>query len=189
MGKITFITGGARSGKSSFAEKIAAAYPDVAYIATSIATDSEMEERIRLHRQRRPYNWRTYEAYKGIRKIIKDIDKGAILLDCVTVMVTNIMMECDIDWDHCTTEQSGYVEALVKDEIVDMLDAARGSSADFIIVSNEVGMGLVPAYPLGRIFRDIAGRINQFIASYADEAYFMVSGIPIELKPGNGFAQ
>ncbi|MDI3508118.1 MAG: adenosylcobinamide kinase / adenosylcobinamide-phosphate guanylyltransferase [Clostridiales bacterium] len=183
MGRVTFITGGARSGKSAFAERLARQYgDDVAYIATSIATDAEMEERIRLHRLRRPAGWTTYESYKGIGDIINGTDKSVVLLDCITIMITNLMLEYDIDWDHCTVEQIDAVEHAIRAEIKIMLDAAKGGKADLIIVSNEVGMGLVPDYPLGRIFRDIAGRVNQLIAAQADEVYFIVSGIPLKLK-------
>lgn len=185
MGRIAFITGGARSGKSAFAERLARQYgDDVAYIATSIATDAEMEERIRLHRLRRPSGWTTYESYKGIGDIINGTDKSVVLLDCITIMVTNLMLEHDIDWDNCTVEQTDAIEHDVRAEIKIMLDAAKDGKADLIVVSNEVGMGLVPDYPLGRIFRDIAGRMNQFIAAQADEVYFIVSGIPLKLKPG-----
>lgn len=185
MGKIIFVIGGARSGKSAFAESLARQYgDDVAYIATSIATDAEMEERIRLHRQHRPASWTTYEAYKGIGAIINGINAKAVLLDCITIMITNLMMEQDIDWDHCTVEQADRAEALVRAEVEAMLASAKNSCADLIAVSNEVGMGLVPEYPLGRVFRDIAGRINQIIAKQADEVYFVVSGIPIRIKPG-----
>lgn len=187
MGRIIFITGGARSGKSTFAEKLARQYgDDVAYIATSIATDTEMEERIRLHRMRRPPAWITYESYKDIGEIINGIDRGAVLLDCITIMITNLMLERYIDWDHCTIEQADAVENDVKREIEAMLAAAKNGRTNLIAVSNEVGMGLVPEYPLGRVFRDIAGRMNQLIAEHADEVYFIVSGVPLKLKPDAG---
>lgn len=187
MSKIIYVTGGARSGKSTFAEKQAMLHhPQVTYIATSIAFDDEMKSRIMKHRQQRPSVWKTIEAYKNMEKIIKEIDNDtkAILLDCLTIMASNLILEEDIDWDDngIVDNRIDSIENKVMQEVDGMLRAIRDKNICAILVSNELGMGLVPPYKLGRIFRDIAGRMNQLVAREADEAFFLVSGIPIKLK-------
>jgi len=176
MGKITFITGGARSGKSYHAEQMAKRYRDVAYIATGVVTDDEMKLRVERHKQQRPAAWKTYEAPYDIAQ--------AYLVDCITVHITNLLLQEKIDWDSATLglEEQKRLEETVEKKISELLSAMEKSPAHFIIVSNEVGMGLVPAYSLGRIFRDAAGRANRAIAAQAAEAYFSVSGILIPLK-------
>jgi len=184
-GKIVFITGGARSGKSDFAERIAQQKGEkVVYIATSIPCDDEMKQRITKHRARRPQHWKTFEAFKDIDEIIQQVgsDVDVILLDCVTVMVTNLLLQTGIDFEKCSLEMIDEIESEIKGEIGKILKAAEKVNAYTIIVSNEVGMGIVPEYRLSRIFRDIAGRINQMIARKADDVYLVVSGIPMRLK-------
>ncbi|MGL4370082.1 MAG: bifunctional adenosylcobinamide kinase/adenosylcobinamide-phosphate guanylyltransferase [Spirochaetota bacterium] len=105
-----------------------------------------------------------------------------MLLDCVTVMVTNLMLEDSVLWDCAGAEAVGAAEKRINDEIDDLILSARRFSGMTVIVSNETGMGIVPADPLSRHFRDIAGRINQKLAACADEAYFAVSGIPVKIK-------
>ncbi len=183
---ITFITGGARSGKSRYAEKLAMAYDEVTYVATAQAFDDEMLARIAAHRARRPAGWKTLEAYKGLGEAIAGMS-GAVLVDCLTVMVTNLLMEAPVtreafDWDAITSEQAALLESYVMDEMQELRGGLERTAASVILVSNEVGLGLVPPYPLGRIFRDIAGRVNAMFAEMADEAIFMVSGLPMRLK-------
>ena len=186
MGKIIYITGGARSGKSSFAEKkVFESEKEKIYIATAISFDEEMKERVRLHKIQRGEDWITIEGYKNISNILseyKNLNK-IILLDCLTNMVTNNMiMDRDVDWDKITQESLRDIENEIKNEVQDLIDFIKDSSLDMIVVSNEVGMGLVPPYALGRYFRDIGGRMNQLVAKESDEAYLVVSGLELKLK-------
>jgi adenosylcobinamide kinase / adenosylcobinamide-phosphate guanylyltransferase len=185
MGSIIYITGGARSGKSSFAEKLLAHESDVLYIATAVPLDDEMRRRIALHRERRPASWTTLEATADFETVIPRHakEKRALLVDCVTIMVTNLMLRHpSMSADTITPDDADAAEELVLREIRGLLTAARHFTGQTLIVSNETGLGIVPATPLGRHFRDIAGRANQLIATAADTAYLMVSGIPVKIK-------
>lgn len=182
---LIMVTGGARSGKSQFAESLAVKYAgySVLYIATSIPFDDEMKERVRRHRERRPKEWETVEAYNGISDIIRSTDKKAVLLDCLTVMVSNLLLEIDMTWEEKDLEDVDRAEEKITKEVDGLINASKeNDKKDVIVVTNEVGMGLVPEYKLGRIFRDISGRMNKKIAENADSVYFMVSGIPLEIK-------
>ncbi|SHE91801.1 bifunctional adenosylcobinamide kinase/adenosylcobinamide-phosphate guanylyltransferase [Alkalibacter saccharofermentans] len=183
MGKITLVTGGARSGKSTFAENRAREKEKVAYIATSIPFDEGMAHRIKKHREQRPNSWITVEKHKDFNSLtltpeIKDC--GLFLVDCLTVMITNLMFYSGLDFDTCSHEQVDDLELEIKKEVDSLLNLALDK--DMIIVTNELGMGLVPAYKMGSYFRDIAGRMNQLVAQRADEVYFIVSGIEIKIK-------
>lgn len=186
MAKIILVTGGARSGKSSYAESILKKVEgEILYIATSIPFDDEMKERVKKHRQRRPANWHTYEGYKNLIKVFqeKDINYGGILLDCVTIMVTNLMFdEGAEDIEKLSEEALNEVEAKILFEMGQFLDGAEKTNAEVVMVTNEVGDGIVPENRLARIFRDIAGRVNQYIASRCDEVYLVVCGIPVKIK-------
>ncbi len=184
MGRLIFVTGGARSGKSRFAEELLCGLDKLLYIATAVPFDEEMKERVRLHRERRDARWKTVEQYSGLGKVFdQHAESSGILLDCITVMVTNLMLEdCSIDWDIITSSEIDSIEKRVVIEIDELIEAAGRFSGVAVIVSNETGMGIVPANPLSRNFQDIAGRINQKIASRADEVYFTVSGIPVKIK-------
>lgn len=185
MGKLIFITGGARSGKSRFAEELLAGLDDVLYIATAIAFDDEMKDRIRLHRERRNPRWKTIEGYSSLGEKIDEnaVSCSAMLLDCITIMVTNLMLESNgINWDAVLQYEIDSIEKRVNNEIDELVGAARSFNGMTVLVSNEIGMGIVPADPLSRHFRDIAGRINQKIAASADDVYFTVSGIPLKIK-------
>jgi len=159
-------------------------HPDVVYIATSIPFDEEMRDRIHKHQMQRPKEWCTIEAYKDLKMHIEEIPPGkkAILLDCVTIMVSNLILEEKDDWDTVSQKRIEDIELKVIQEVEGLLRSIKARDMDAILVSNEVGMGLVPSYRLGRIFRDIAGRVNQRIAAEADEAYMICSGIPLKLK-------
>jgi adenosylcobinamide kinase/adenosylcobinamide-phosphate guanylyltransferase len=179
------VTGGARSGKSTYGEQLAKERGNnIAYIATAVVTDKDMEDRVRKHRESRPKESLTIEKYKGFNSIDKDIvmSTDLFLLDCITTMVTNLMFDRDIDYDTCSNEDIQIVEDYVFDEVKKLLDFMKNNGKDIILVTNEVGMGLVPAYRLGSIFRDIGGRVNQYLAKRADEVYFMVSSIPMKIK-------
>ena len=185
MGKLILVTGGARSGKSTFAEEyVRKLGGNVLYIATSIPFDDEMKERIKRHKAQRPSEWQTVEAYKDMDLQLKDGLKGrdAVLLDCITIMVSNLMLERAMDWEGVSPEEINAVEAYVKDEIDKLIKTAMDSEIPFIIVTNELGMGVVPPYELGRAIRDIAGRVNQMLAKASEEVYLCVSGIPVKIK-------
>ncbi|MGL4307659.1 MAG: bifunctional adenosylcobinamide kinase/adenosylcobinamide-phosphate guanylyltransferase [Cetobacterium sp.] len=186
MGRITYITGGSRSGKSSFAEKkILESERKKIYIATALVFDDEMKSRVAKHKSQRGENWKTLEAYKNLKNILMENSSGdeIILLDCLTNMVTNNMiMEEEIDWDTISPMKVDEIEEKIKKELLEFIDYIDKSEYQLIVVSNEIGMGLVPAYALGRYFRDICGRMNQIVAEKSQEAYFVVSGIPMKIK-------
>jgi adenosylcobinamide kinase/adenosylcobinamide-phosphate guanylyltransferase len=181
MGKLTLILGGARSGKSGYAQRLALQYNGpVLYIATAQALDSEMEFRIENHRQDRPQEWKTLEAPLGIATAVQQQPTTAvvIILDCLTLLVTNLLMAAAPDEDH--PDESAALQS-VEEELSQLLPAMQASPSDWIVVSNEVGLGLVPPYPLGRLYRDLLGRANQKLALAADEVFWMVAGIPVPI--------
>ncbi len=195
MGLI-FVTGGAKSGKSKFAEEILLKLNNGnqknIYLATSLVFDEEMKEKVRLHKKRRKNDWFTVETYKNFKNKLynffenNDKIKNNLLVDCLTNMITNIIFENqNIDWNNF--ERKLYIQTLKKlnknvENSVDELLNITNQFENAVIVSNEVGMGLVPSYPLGRYFREIAGKMNQIVAEKADEVYFVVSGIPMKIK-------
>ncbi len=184
-GNIILITGGARSGKSTYAEKLAKEYgSEVLYVATAIPFDDEMKHRIKKHREQRPENWETLEAYKDMDILLENKcpSKKAVLLDCITVMITNIMFEVCPDFDKMVQEDLGAVEEAVNLQMDKLIASARLSGIPFIMVTNEIGMGIVPENQSARLFRDIQGRVNQKLAAIAKEVYLCVSGIPLKIK-------
>lgn len=185
MGKLILVTGGARSGKSSFAEKKAGAFGEsILYIATATAFDDEMKERVRRHQMQRPASWKTLEAYRDFGAILPGMLNGmdAVMLDCITVMVSNIMLQAAMDWEGLSVETINCVEKEVSAQVGILLSIIEKSVLPFVLVTNELGMGVVPPTVLGRSVRDIAGRVNQQIAKAADEVYLCVSGIPVRIK-------
>ncbi len=185
MSKLILVTGGARSGKSTFAEGKAKEYgQDVLYVATSKAIDEEMKQRIAKHRAQRPSEWETLEEYKNLDAALVDImhNKSAVLLDCVTIMITNLMLDECFDWDSLTRDEVEEIEQSVGHQIERLISLSKMSEIPFILVTNEIGLGVVPPSAIGRDFRDIAGRMNQILARAADEVYFCVSGIPMKIK-------
>ena len=194
---LIFVTGGAKSGKSKFAEelilKLNNGKQENIYLATSLVFDEEMKEKVRLHKERRKTYWGTVETYKNFENSLnkyfpktKNEVKNNILVDCLTNLITNIIFEKEcIDWKNF--DKKSYIQDLAKlDKIVEnTVNELINVSKNFenaVIVSNELGMGLVPSYPLGRYFREIAGKMNQVVAEKADEVYFVVSGIPMKIK-------
>ncbi len=181
MGGLILILGGARSGKSACAQQIAKRLSQgergVIYIATAVAGDEEMEERIARHRAARPPSWKTLEAPQKAAKVIEGIGEEGqvIILDCLTFLISNLMLGQG-DGETTVREEDilGEVESLVQ--------AAKGVKSQVIVVSNEVGLGVVPTTRLGRLFRDIAGRANQLVAKEADEVYVMWAGIATRVK-------
>ena len=180
MGKLVLVTGGARSGKSSFGEKYAARYgKKVAYIATSQIWDKEMEFRVKLHRQRRPASWHTYEAPYEAHKAVKAAVKAGcdmILFDCLTVYTSNLL--CSLD----SIEDSDRNYGLLRESCQLLIEAVKASSCTMVVVTNEVGAGIVPENHLAREFRDLAGLANQLLADAAEEVYLTVAGIPVNIK-------
>lgn len=177
MAHTTFITGGARSGKSAFAERIAHGFgAPLGYLATAQSLDGEMGERIRRHRQRRGDVWQTLEEPLHLAQALIKNDGlyKVILIDCLTLWLTNLIL---------LHEQPGNgTEEAIMAEVRTLETTLRTMSTPVIMVSNEVGMGIVPEHKLGRIFRDIAGQANQILAAMADDAWLVASGIPLRLK-------
>jgi len=186
MRNIVLITGGARSGKSSYAEKLAKETKgDVLYIATSIPFDDEMKDRVKKHKERRPTNWFTYEGYKNLKQVFynKKMHFDTILLDCITIMVTNLMLaQAGDNFDDLNNKAIDKMEDEILREVESFLDEAEKSLKTIILVTNEIGCGIVPEYKISRVFRDIAGRVNQYIAGRAQEVHMVVCGIPIKIK-------
>lgn len=185
MRKIILVTGGARSGKSTFAEEAVKKLGDkVLYIATAIPFDDEMKLRIKKHQEQRPSYWETLEAYKDFDEKLKSKleEKTVVMLDCITVMITNLMFEKCLDWDKISVDEIDKLEEYIKTEIGKLLGVIDEAQIPFVLVTNEIGMGIVPEYASTRAFRDIAGRVNQMLAKVADEVYLCVSGIPVKIK-------
>src|SRR3972149_175388 len=243
MAKMTFVIGGARSGKSGFAEGLAGKYNDVVYIATAEVKDEEMRERIQIHRARRPFNWKTVEAPFHVDRVISNLNEkvGLIYIDCITLYITNMLLSDETgacrgerlfaltkddknpppltpptrgeetkgiallhsldgrgkgeggealpdkmanttDSPDRQKESLKQKQSQILGEINKLCKVCRESKSDVIIVSNEVGLGIVPDNALSRVFRDIAGSANQIIADEADEVYFVVAGIAQRVK-------
>ncbi|MCX6966835.1 MAG: bifunctional adenosylcobinamide kinase/adenosylcobinamide-phosphate guanylyltransferase [Verrucomicrobia bacterium] len=173
------VTGGSRSGKSAFAQKMAEALPGPrAFLATCPAIDPEMGERIRRHQEARNLcDWQTIEEPLDLAAALcRAKDQPVVLVDCLTLWVNNVLYEA---------EQQGNTvsEAEVAGCCGPILQAARSHGGTILFVTNEVGMGLVPETPLGRRFRDLAGRVNQTIAAACDELFLVVCGQPLQIKP------
>ena len=185
MSKMILVTGGARSGKSTFAEETVKKFGEnVLYIATSISFDDEMKDRIKKHKEQRPHEWETLEAFKDFDIVLPDriVGKSAALIDCITIMVTNIMLETDLNWTNINVDDISNIENEVKNEITKLIYTIKKSETPFVLVTNEVGMGIVPENKMARAFRDMAGRANQMLARASDEVYLCVSGIPVKIK-------
>lgn len=186
-GKVTLVTGGARSGKSSFAEKMCFDCGEkVGYIATAAALDEGMVDRIKKHQLRRPDAWTTFEKQDHIDEIFAKGSSQAFdvfLLDCLTVLVTNIMLsDSSIDWDQVSRDRIDDIEDDILNQVNKLVDIVLEKGHDLIVVTNEVGLGIVPENRLARVFRDIAGKANELVASRAQEVFFVVSGIPMKIK-------
>lgn len=173
--------GGARSGKSRFAEQRAAELGgNVVYVATATASDDEMRERIRHHRESRPRQWETVEAEVGLADALgaRLARPDTLLVEDLGILLSNHLFRLADDAD-TQAARAGEAERAALEEV----DALFAGTANLVLVSNEVGMGLVPPFPLGRAFRDALGRVNQAVAARADEVHLLVAGIPIRVKP------
>lgn len=166
--KVILVTGGVRSGKSSYAETLANHYPGVVYLATAWAGDEEMADRIRQHQSRRPASWRTIEERIDLAQILaQNHETDCFLIDCLGMWVTNVL---------------GQPHANLEGELAALLKEIESFPGVVIIVSNEVGWGLVPVNELGRRFRDLLGRVNCKVAWAADTVVLMVAGCPLYVK-------
>lgn len=169
---ITLVLGGARSGKSRFGEKLVLSSGlDPVYLATGRAHDEEMSERIAIHRERRGKSWNTIEEPLALSDaLVQSCSPGsAILVDCLTLWVTNLMM----------------AKANVTTEYRELVSTFGNLKAPVVLISNETGLGIVPENAMAREFRDLAGEVNQAVAEIADEVWFVAAGIPLALKPQN----
>jgi len=179
MGKqMTLILGGARSGKSGYAQSLLLmAGQPVLFVATAEAGDEEMAERIAAHRLSRPTDWITLEAPTRVGPaILNATTTPYVLLDCMTLLASNVLMSCPEPVDEKSFMQK------MDWELDELMAAYRSHPGEWLIVSNEVGLGLVPPYPLGRVYRDGLGKVNQKLAHLADRVVFMVSGLPMTVK-------
>lgn len=178
-GALTLVLGGARSGKSRLAEQLAAlSGAPVVYLATAEAGDAEMQARIAAHRARRPPTWRTVEAPRELVAALVHLDAppgSVVLLDCITLWLSNLLME-----EPPPDEPTLLATAIRELEAVLALVQAR--SWALVAVSNEVGGGLVPVYPLGRLYRDAAGRLNQWLAARAARVWLVVAGYALDVS-------
>ncbi|MBI4603449.1 MAG: bifunctional adenosylcobinamide kinase/adenosylcobinamide-phosphate guanylyltransferase [Planctomycetes bacterium] len=177
--RLTLILGGARSGKSAYAQKLAAGRgSSILFVATAESADAEMVARIARHRAERPSSWRTLEVPRGAGAAIEaaGVDAEIVLLDCFTALAGNVLTRLPVDAPLLTAETA------IVAEVEALLAAYERSRAEWIVVSNEVGLGLVPPYPLGRTFRDALGRAHQCLAAAADEVLFLVCGLPVQIK-------
>ena len=190
MGQIILVTGGISSGKSAFAEDLVTKISQdkscsCTYIATASVYDDEMREKVRLHQQaRQDKNWSTLEAYKNLGQIVAndDFDHGILLLDCLTMMVSNIIFEDDMDFDGLDQDKCRLKEDLVLNEIRDFVKSVRDKDLDLVLVTNEIGLGGISYNKLSRFYTQLVGRSNQYIASQSDQVYMVVSSIGERIK-------
>jgi len=171
VAKITFVIGGARSGKSRYAESVIATLPPPwqppwIYVATAQPGDGEMAARIAAHRSRRGFDWRTVEAPRELAAALTAGAANPVLVDCLTLWLSNLLL----------------VEADIETEMAKLENALMSIAAPVVLVANEVGSGIVPEYPLGRKFRDWQGILNQRVAALADRVVLMVAGLPLPVK-------
>lgn len=174
------ITGGARSGKSAYAENLLKEKEDVVYIATAEVLDEEMRERVRKHIERRCKNWRTEEIFKNL---VSSVGKEKYyLLDCITNMVSRILFENTKDGRKITSETVKQTSETAIYEITKLSEKINKAKGTLLLVTNEVGNSIVPMNPLARAFRDVQGIVNAKIAAIADEVVLTVCGLPLFLK-------
>ena len=194
MAKIVLVTGGARSGKSAFAEDQLADREEVCYIATGLprGEDPEWQERIRLHQERRPASWTTQEQYAGLADWLREQSHPVYLLDCATLLTSNRLFDLiaqhfpdklELTEEHFLSRQEqSFLLQLLEEEWQELLSAIHQTDAECWIVTDEIGLGIVPETRLGRFFRDVQGKINQLIAKEASEAYLVICGLAQQLK-------
>ena len=186
--RCVLIIGGAGSGKSHFAQELALKLGEpVLFVATAVAGDEEMRQRIEEHKRTRPAAWNTIEVTTQVGSQIRQKISGAkvVIVDCITLLVNNILGQHSDQ----TSEQSDapLIEKRLIAEVGELIECINRVDASFIIVTNEVGLGLVPANRVGRLYRDLLAKANQMLAQAADEVYLMVAGLPVQIKPAKVF--
>lgn len=175
MAHLTLVLGGVRSGKSRFAEQLAAAHPPVTYLATAQAGDAEMIQRIARHRERRPTSWLTAEEPWDVARAVQDHgDTGCILMECLTLWLTNLLLG--------QPQRPALDDACIQAELTRLAEVAQVIPARVVVVSNETGCGIMPPNALARRFGDLLGEANQCLAAAATEVYGCVAGIPLRVK-------
>ena len=184
MLKSILIIGGARSGKSRFAQELALKLGEsVLFVATATAGDEEMQHRIEEHQRARPATWTTLEVTTHIASQVEQKigEAQVVIVDCITLLVSNVFSQ----YTDQTSEQidAPLIEKKITSEIDELVDCIHHIGASFIIVTNEVGTGLVPANRVGRLYRDLLGKANQLLAQRVDQVYLMVAGLPVPIKP------
>jgi adenosylcobinamide kinase/adenosylcobinamide-phosphate guanylyltransferase len=169
---VTLVLGGVRSGKSHYAQQLGERADNVIFVATAQAFDDEMRSKIALHQQSRPQHWLTVEEPLELQQVISE--QGArcdlMIVDCLTLFASNLL------------EATGEDRDLANRKVEELCLALQSAQCDVVLVSNEVGSGVVPAYPLGRRFRDLLGEINQRVARVSDNVLLLVAGLPLALK-------
>jgi adenosylcobinamide kinase/adenosylcobinamide-phosphate guanylyltransferase len=180
MAKIVLVTGGARSGKSTYAQSLYKHENNVVYIATSKITDEEMKERIRLHQRSRPQEWETFEGTYNLLEAV--FHSKHYLLDCISILTSNIMFDMTENYEKIPVELQKGVEEKVLHEVEMLRNKIQTMNGSLVMVTNEVGYSVVPEDHVARVYRDILGRINQRIASLCDEVYLVVCGVPLRMK-------
>ncbi len=180
---LTFVIGGARSGKSAYAVELATAlgHPTL-YVATAEAIDPEMKARIRRHRAQRPQTWRTLEEPLEFARRIEAELGSTVIVDCLTVWLGNLLEKHIGDTSKPRVAETKRARRQALAELRLLCKLPDQKRVNLIVISNEVGTGLVPPYPLGRIYRDLLGETNQFVARRADKVLLLVAGIAVDLK-------
>jgi adenosylcobinamide kinase / adenosylcobinamide-phosphate guanylyltransferase len=169
---VTLVLGGARSGKSRYAQSLASTFERVIFVATARRSDQEMRAKIARHRRERPSTWKTLEVSTGLDRVLREQcgDADLLLIDCLTLYLDNVM-----------GSRRGERHEL-NSHLQKVCEAVRDAEASVVIVSNEVGSGVVPAYRSGREYRDLLGEFNQQLAQVADRVILMVAGLPLTVK-------
>ena len=172
QGSVTLVLGGVRSGKSRYAQQLAEQSERVVFVATAKVSDDEMQKKIARHREERPAAWTTVEEPLELARVMAHHQPGCdvVVVDCLTIFAANLL------------EEEGEDEDAIEGRIAGLCAALSSASCSVVLVSNEVGSGVVPAYPLGRRYRDLLGEINQRVARVADDVVLMVAGLPLALK-------
>ena len=172
QGSVTLVLGGVRSGKSRYAQQLAEQSDRVLFVATAKITDDEMQRKITRHREERPTTWTTVEEPLELARVLAhhQTECDVMVVDCLTIFAANLL------------EEEGENDEAIEQRIEALCAALRSADCSVVLVSNEVGSGVVPAYPLGRRYRDLLGEINQRVARVADDVVLMVAGLPLALK-------
>ena len=181
--KNILIIGGARSGKSDYAQELAMSLPQpVLFVATAEAGDEEMRQRVQAHRKKRPATWKTLEAPASVGDQIRN-EIGSIptvIIDCITLLVNNVFNKHTGPDGEIT--DSNPIERDLTSEIESLVECMNEVNASFIVVTNEVGQGLVPASSMSRLYRDMLGKTNRMLAQNMEEVYMMIAGLPVKIK-------